>query len=83
MQAVELSARIMKIGNENALSDAGVAAITAHAAAKGAFYNIKINMPGITDETFVEEVSTKAERLVEKIGSICSEVEAALKEVLR
>jgi len=82
LQAVELSARIAKIGNENALSDAGVAAIIAHAAAKGAFYNIKINMPGITDETFVDEVSTKAERLVEKIGSICSDVEVTLKEVL-
>lgn len=82
LQAVQLAGKIIKIGNVNALSDAGVAAITAHAAAKGALYNIKINMPGVDDDTFKEEVTTKAERLVEKIGSICEDVEKNLQRVL-
>ncbi len=82
LDAVELSAKIVKIGNENALSDAGVAAITALAAAKGAFYNIKINMPGIDDETFKAEVSVKAKQLVENIAEISERVEKDVQEVL-
>ncbi len=83
LEAVDLAARIAKIGNENALSDAGVAAITANAAAKGAYYNIKINMAGIKDDTFRDEVTTKAERLVEKIDAISLETEKTVKATLK
>jgi glutamate formiminotransferase/formiminotetrahydrofolate cyclodeaminase len=83
LQAAELAAEIVKIGNENALSDAGVAALSAYAAAKGAFYNIRINMPGIEDETFKAEVTAQAEQLVEKIADICDSVEKELQTVLQ
>ncbi|OQX71823.1 MAG: glutamate formimidoyltransferase, partial [Candidatus Cloacimonas sp. 4484_275] len=43
-KAVQLAAEVAEIGNENALSDAGVAAITANSAAKAAYLNVKINM---------------------------------------
>jgi glutamate formiminotransferase / formiminotetrahydrofolate cyclodeaminase len=78
LEAVELAAKIMKIGNKNALSDAGVAASIANTAAKGAYYNIRINMPGIEDETFKDEVTTKALRLVEKVELVSKDVEKAL-----
>ena len=78
-EAVELSAKIAKSGNSNALSDAGVGTITANAAAKSAYLNVKINMSSIEDETFKFDILTKADELLEKVNNIALKVE---KEVL-
>lgn len=43
-------------GNPNALSDAGAAALMLEAAAEGALLNVGINLPGISDAAFVEEM---------------------------
>ena len=67
VKAVELAAEIAAIGNSNALSDAGVAAITATAAAQSAFLNVKINMAGITDDNFKQEIMSKSEIILAKI----------------
>ena len=67
VKAVELAAEIVVIGNSNALSDAGVAAITANAAAQSAYLNVKINMAGITDDKFKQEIMSKSEIILAKI----------------
>jgi len=77
--AVGLSAKVAAIGNENALSDAGVAAITANAAAKSAYLNIKINMGDIEDEHFKFDILTKADELLEKVNNIALKIEKEIK----
>lgn len=72
---VILAEKIAKIGNKNALSDAGVAAITANAAAKAAFLNIKINMGSINDEAFKTEIITKSQTLIDQINLLALKVE--------
>jgi glutamate formiminotransferase/formiminotetrahydrofolate cyclodeaminase len=47
-------------GNRNSISDAGVAALCAWAAAKGAWYNVMINLKGIKDEAFKGQIAIKA-----------------------
>jgi glutamate formiminotransferase len=79
LEAVKLSEKIAAIGNKNALSDAGVAAITANAAAKSAYLNIKINMPGIEDEHFKFDILTKADELLEKVNNTALKVEKETK----
>ncbi len=79
LEAVELSQKVARIGNENALSDAGVGAITANAAAKAAYLNVKINMAGIDDETFKFDILTKADTLLEKVNNIALNVEKEIK----
>ena len=79
LEAVELAEKVAKIGNENALSDAGVGAITANAAAKSAYLNVKINMGGIDDEGFKFDILTKADELLEKVNNIALQVEKEVK----
>ncbi|HPB18987.1 MAG TPA: glutamate formimidoyltransferase [Candidatus Cloacimonas sp.] len=73
--AAELAAKIAKIGNINALSDAGVAALTALCASQSAYYNILINLPGITDENFKEKTLATAKGLLESCKKFADNVE--------
>lgn len=79
LESAELAAKVAKIGNANALSDAGVAAITANAAAKSAYLNVKINMGSIEDETFKIDIVTKADELLGKVNNIALNVEKEIK----
>ena len=79
-KAVQLAAKVAKIGNENALSDAGVAAITANSAAKAAFLNVKINMSGIKNEKFKTEISAKAEDLLNRIDKEALRIEMEIRD---
>jgi len=55
---------IATYGNKNAISDVGVGAFLALAALKGAVLNVKINLPGIADETVRKNAEEKCNRLV-------------------
>ncbi len=46
---LEAAAEVAEIGNENSLSDAGVAALTAMAGAEGAYYNVLINLESLLE----------------------------------
>ncbi len=76
LEAVKLSERIAKIGNANALSDAGVAAITANAAAKSAFLNVKINMGAVEDKAWMDNVMAKATQIAKDVNELALKVEA-------
>ena len=51
---------LVEKGNPNALSDAGAAALVLSAAAEGALLNVGINLPGISDAAFVEDIRREA-----------------------
>lgn len=78
VQAAELADRIARIGNTNALSDAGVAALNALSAAKAAYYNIRINISGITDESYKQKTLAEAAELVKQCQETCDGVEKDL-----
>jgi glutamate formiminotransferase/formiminotetrahydrofolate cyclodeaminase len=62
-RAAELARVVALSGNKNSVSDAGVAALAARAAAEGAFLNVKINLGGIADENFKNNSLAEAESL--------------------
>lgn len=65
--ALDLIEFVADKGNPNTLSDAGVAALTARAAADGAYYNVLINIPSVTDKAFKEDVIKRSNGAIEAI----------------
>ena len=51
-------------GSRNSISDAGVAAEMAHAGAQGGAMNVLINLSGIEDEAFCNEMKVKVEEIL-------------------
>jgi glutamate formiminotransferase/formiminotetrahydrofolate cyclodeaminase len=63
-QVLDLAARVAERGMESSVSDGGVAASAARTAAEGAYYNVRINLPGIEDPAFVKETAAEAEKIL-------------------
>jgi len=64
LRVAQLAATAATQGNPNAVSDAGVAALLAEAACRGAAYNVRINVAALTDPTMGHGLAEEAERLV-------------------
>jgi glutamate formiminotransferase/formiminotetrahydrofolate cyclodeaminase len=67
LAAVDLAEIVATKGNPNCLSDAGVAGLTARAAADGAFYNVLINLPSVSDTGFTSDVKNRAVRAADEV----------------
>jgi glutamate formiminotransferase/formiminotetrahydrofolate cyclodeaminase len=79
-QAVEIPFKVMELafnsmevmnamaetGLQASLSDAGVGALAAKAAVHGAFLNVKINLSGLEDKAFADDMKMKGSQLLEK-----------------
>ncbi|UCG90342.1 MAG: cyclodeaminase/cyclohydrolase family protein [Candidatus Heimdallarchaeota archaeon] len=62
-EALDLILAVAERGNKNAITDAGVAALFADSAIRGAIFNVKINILSIKDE----EVKSKFKREIEEV----------------
>jgi glutamate formiminotransferase/formiminotetrahydrofolate cyclodeaminase len=74
IRASELALRMARKGNRNSLSDAGVAGLTASAAAEGAYCNVLINIKEITDEAFKKEMAETARGLLRQVEKSAAEI---------
>ena len=81
-EVVELAETVAMKGNTNAVSDAGVAALLAEAACRGAAYNVRINVTAMTDRSRGAALVTEADRLVrlarQRAEATTAVVEAAI-----
>ncbi len=78
-RGLELIGYFLEYGNKNAITDLGVSALLLSAALEGAVLNVKINLPGITDEAYVAETSNKCNKLVEDGDRIKREIMGGIK----
>ena len=67
---IELAHQAARKGNVNSISDAGVAAEMARAAAGSAAMNVQINLGGLKDQDYVSETRKKMETNSIKMNSI-------------
>ncbi|MDZ4181871.1 MAG: glutamate formimidoyltransferase [Candidatus Cloacimonadaceae bacterium] len=74
--AIKVAEQVAIVGNTNALSDAGVAALTALAAAKAAYYNILINLAGVTDDRFKTDMIAKSRQIIANCSILADKIES-------
>jgi len=58
--AYELIEEMVKEGNPNSVTDAGVGALAVRSCIKGAYLNVCVNTEGLADKKFGQEIKTKA-----------------------
>jgi len=64
LTALSLSKKIMKIGNKNSISDAGVAAELSAAAINGAYMNVLINLKDINNNEYRSKILKQTEKII-------------------
>ncbi len=63
LASMDVIAAMAEIGNPNSVSDAGVGALCARAAVRGAYLNVRINCGGLEDKALAAELLTRGAEL--------------------
>jgi methenyltetrahydrofolate cyclohydrolase len=82
IEAIELVKIIVEKGNQNSISDAGVAALMLHAGCEGAALNVKINLGSIDDANFVDQTKNKLEQQLTSLDTFTSDILACVNKHL-
>jgi glutamate formiminotransferase/formiminotetrahydrofolate cyclodeaminase len=69
-------------GNPNSVSDAGVAAACALAAAEGAALNVRINVPALTDRAVADDLLARQDELLGRARNLATQVRGAVDAIL-
>jgi glutamate formiminotransferase / formiminotetrahydrofolate cyclodeaminase len=82
VEVARLAALVAEKGNTNAVTDAGVAALLAHAACKGAAYNVRVNVQALDDKSKGESLAREAQKLVKEASELVAEVSEIVERAL-
>ncbi|MFN8577833.1 MAG: glutamate formimidoyltransferase [Candidatus Sericytochromatia bacterium] len=61
-------------GNPNSITDAGVGALCVKSCIHGAYLNVKVNVSGISDKNFTENLMSKANKILENSKTLEKEI---------
>jgi len=75
IEALELAKSAAEKGNRSAITDAGVAALLAQAAMRGASLNVRINLAAVADPLWREAVEKDLEGLLERGAELAHAVD--------
>ena len=81
-EVAALAARVAAHGNQNAVSDAGVAALLAEAACRGAAYNVRINVAALDEPARGAALVEEAMRLVARASQHAKDATTAVEGAL-
>lgn len=70
LAAMELIEAMVIHGNPNSITDAGVGALAARAAVRGAYMNVRTNARGITDHNFAADIIAQGKALEAQANAI-------------
>ena len=82
LAALKLCEEMVDVAPREMISDVGTGALLGLAGLKGAAYNVRINLPSITDEAFREDVGGRLRSMAEQGAQAAARVEAKVEEVL-
>ena len=61
-------------GNTNLTPDAGVAGLTSALAARGAAYNVRVNLQSLPDDEFSVNLKTESDRILADVDAVAAEI---------
>jgi len=73
-ESFEIVKAMAENGNPNSVTDAGVGALCARSAVIGAFLNVKINVSGLKDKEFAENLLSKGAEIERKAIQLETEI---------
>jgi formiminotetrahydrofolate cyclodeaminase len=73
-EGIDLIDSLIMKGNQNSLSDAGVAALMFRSACEGAALNVAINLNSIHDASFVEQMRKETERYKNRVSASVEQI---------
>lgn len=74
LEVLQFSKIVAEKGNENSVTDAGVSALMAEAAIKGAAYNVKINLTSLDDKSYCADMTKETDSILKETEKISNEV---------
>ncbi|HAH69994.1 MAG TPA: methenyltetrahydrofolate cyclohydrolase [Synergistaceae bacterium] len=83
VEVCELAYLAAKDGNTNTISDAGSAALISEAAGRAAAYNVKINLPGVTDESFAADFKARMKDALKQLKANAEKTTEILDKALQ
>ena len=82
MDMLGLLERLCGRTNRMLASDLAIATVLAEAAARAAAWNVRINLPSLTDQKAAGEIAAFQQELLEKARTLADEVRRTVDEVL-
>lgn len=82
VDALGLALVVAQKGNENSISDAGVAGLVGLAAVEGASYNVRINLRSLADKAFVDTTQKEMQALRSKGQELATQIRQVVESKL-
>jgi formiminotetrahydrofolate cyclodeaminase len=82
VEVAQLAVLVAEKGNTNAVTDAGVAALLAEAACKGADYNVRVNVTALDEPSKGASLATESKQLVKRVADLAAKVAAKVESSL-
>jgi glutamate formiminotransferase/formiminotetrahydrofolate cyclodeaminase len=82
VEVAHVAALVAEKGNTNAVTDAGLAALLAEAACKGADYNVRVNVSALDDPAKGAQLASESTQLVKKVVDLAAKVTELVERAL-
>ena len=82
-KSMEVMKAMAEIGNPNSVTDAGVGALCARTAVRGALLNVKINAAGLEDKAFANDIVSRGEDIASKAAALEEEIMAVVESKIK
>ena len=82
LEVLNLARIVATKGNENSITDAGVAGLMGQAAVEGAGYNVRINLASINDKDFVKKLTDESAEIRKEAEKVASEIRSLVEDKL-
>ena len=82
LAAMDVCKAMAESGNPNSVSDAGVGALCARTAVRGAFLNVRINAKDLTDQGAVSEFLERGQEIEAKAAALEEEILGVVARVM-